>query len=47
MGAPGHGVTELLRAWGDGDLGARDRGGGARHARAWLFKTLSGPGHDT
>jgi RNA polymerase sigma factor (TIGR02999 family) len=25
MGAPGHDVTELLRAWGDGDLGARDR----------------------
>jgi RNA polymerase sigma factor (TIGR02999 family) len=25
MGAPGHDVTELLRAWGDGDEGARDR----------------------
>ena len=25
MGTPGHDVTELLRAWGDGDLGARDR----------------------
>ena len=25
MGAPGHDVTELLRAWGDGDLDARDR----------------------
>ena len=25
MGAPGDDVTELLRAWGDGDLGARDR----------------------
>ena len=25
MGAPGHDVTELLHAWGDGDLGARDR----------------------
>lgn len=25
MGAPGHDVTELLRAWGNGDLGARDR----------------------
>jgi RNA polymerase sigma factor (TIGR02999 family) len=25
MGAPGHDVTELLRAWGEGDLDARDR----------------------
>jgi len=25
MGAPGHDVTDHLRAWGDGDLGARDR----------------------
>ena len=25
MGAPGHDVTELLRAWGGGDLDARDR----------------------
>ena len=25
MGAPGHDVTELLRAWGDGDVAARDR----------------------
>lgn len=25
MSAPGHDVTELLRAWGNGDLGARDR----------------------
>ena len=25
MGPPGHDVTELLRAWGDGDLAARDR----------------------
>jgi RNA polymerase sigma factor (TIGR02999 family) len=25
VGAPGHDVTELLRAWGNGDLGARDR----------------------
>ena len=25
MGAPGGDVTELLRAWGDGDEGARDR----------------------
>jgi len=25
MGAPGHDVTELLRAWGNGDLDTRDR----------------------
>jgi RNA polymerase sigma factor (TIGR02999 family) len=25
VGAPGHDVTELLRAWADGDLDARDR----------------------
>jgi RNA polymerase sigma factor (TIGR02999 family) len=25
LGSPGEDVTDLLRAWGDGDLGARDR----------------------